>query len=365
MKRDRRPRFRVIDTGLDDGRRNIAFDQALIDLRRADRIPDTIRFLRFRPTALVGRHQALSGAVDTAYCREHDIAIGRRVTGGGALYLDEAQLGWELVFDRRSLNVGALADVTRAICEAAAAGLSGLGIEARFRPRNDLEVGGRKIGGTGGFFDGPILFYQGTVLLDLDPSRLLGALRVPGRKFEKHGAASAADRVTTLRDLLGDAAPGASAVQAALITGFERSLGIAVGDGEPGPLELDTAAALYDEDIGTDAFVYEIDRPADADEACYASRDTDGGTIEVWLRLARGMPARVESVFVTGDFFVTPPRVVADLEASLKDVPVDALAEAVDAFFRRAELDAMSTGTGDIASAILDAAEQALARRAA
>ena len=55
--------FRVIDTGLREGRRQIAFDQALIDLHKAGQVPDTIRFLRFPPTALIGRHQALSREV--------------------------------------------------------------------------------------------------------------------------------------------------------------------------------------------------------------------------------------------------------------------------------------------------------------
>ena len=52
--------FRVIDTGIRDGREQIAFDQALIDLHKAGEIPDTMRFLQFPPTALIGRHQALS-----------------------------------------------------------------------------------------------------------------------------------------------------------------------------------------------------------------------------------------------------------------------------------------------------------------
>ncbi len=56
-------RFRVIDTGLREGRANIAFDQAMIEAHKAGQIPDTIRFLRFPPTALVGRHQALGREV--------------------------------------------------------------------------------------------------------------------------------------------------------------------------------------------------------------------------------------------------------------------------------------------------------------
>ncbi|HSQ04600.1 MAG TPA: hypothetical protein VLN59_11215, partial [Burkholderiales bacterium] len=74
--------FRVIDTGIRSGRANIAFDQALIEAHKARRIPDTIRFLRFRPSALVGIHQILSHEVRLDYCRTSGIEVGRRITGG-------------------------------------------------------------------------------------------------------------------------------------------------------------------------------------------------------------------------------------------------------------------------------------------
>src|SRR5512142_2995676 len=103
------PEFRVIDTGLREGRRQIAVDQAMIDARKAGEIPDTIRFLRFPPTALIGRHQALSREVQLEYCRAHGIGVVRRITGGGAIYFDEGQLGWELVFHRGTLGIASLA----------------------------------------------------------------------------------------------------------------------------------------------------------------------------------------------------------------------------------------------------------------
>ena len=124
--------FRVIDTGIREGRRQIAFDQALIDLHKAGRAPDTIRFLRFPPTALIGRHQALSREVKLDYCRANKVGVVRRVTGGGAIYLDEGQLGWELVFHRATLGIASLGDLARAICEAAACGTpSSMNIRAR------------------------------------------------------------------------------------------------------------------------------------------------------------------------------------------------------------------------------------------
>ncbi len=132
--------FRIIDTGVREGRSNIAFDAALIELRQQDRVPDTIRFMRFPPTALIGRHQDLSREINLDYCASNGVGTVRRITGGGAIYLDEGQLGWELVFHRSSLGIAALPDLAREICNAAAAGLSRLGVDAKFRPRNDIEV---------------------------------------------------------------------------------------------------------------------------------------------------------------------------------------------------------------------------------
>jgi lipoate-protein ligase A len=171
--------FRIIDTGVRAGRANIAFDAALIEERQADRVPDTIRFLRFPPTALIGRHQDLSREIDLDYCKSNSIGTVRRITGGGAIYLDEGQLGWELVFHRSSLGVAALPDLAREICNAAAKGFQELGVDAKFRPRNDIEVDGRKISGTGGFFDGDVLIYQGTVLVDMNAQQMVSALNVP------------------------------------------------------------------------------------------------------------------------------------------------------------------------------------------
>ena len=191
--------LRILDTGVLEGRLNIAIGQAIIESHQAAEAPDTLRFLRFPPTALVGRHQALGQEIDLDYCRANGIGTARRITGGGAIFMEPGLLGWELAVSRQTLGVQSLPDVTRKICEAAADGISSLGVEARFRPRNDIEVGGRKISGTGGFFDGDTLFFQGTVLVDMNPADMVAALRVPVAKLQKHDLDSAESRVVTLR----------------------------------------------------------------------------------------------------------------------------------------------------------------------
>jgi lipoate-protein ligase A len=353
--------FRIIDTGVREGRANIAFDAALIEERQAGRVPDTIRFLSFPPTALIGRHQDLSREIDLDYCAKHRIGTVRRITGGGAIYLDEGQLSWELVFHRASLGIAALPDIAREICNAAAAGLQALGVDAKFRPRNDIEVGGRKISGTGGFYDGDVLIYQGTVLVDLNPQRMVNALRVPQGKLAKRELDSAAQRVVTLKELLGPNTPDLELIKIALLKGFKDVLGI---DAEYGAItegEEELARRYYDEEIGTEEFLREIDNPA-AEEQVFAGTHTGaGGTIDAFVKLEGPTQSVLQRVLISGDFFVTPPRVVFDLESALQGVRLEEVEPAIEQFFDETDVDTLSVSPADFKASIANALEQGAA----
>ncbi len=344
--------FRVIDTGLRGGRANIAFDQALIETRKDGAIPDTIRFLRFRPSALIGLHQILSHEVKLDYCRSHEIEIVRRITGGGGLYFDEGQIGWELVFDRSIFGVTELGAVTRRICEAAALGLTKLGIPARYRPRNDIEVDGRKISGTGGFFDGGLIFFQGTLLIDFDPAMIIACLNVPAEKLAKHDLKSAIQRVITMREVLGDELPDLRAIYDALLAGFAEALGIASRWGEITPAEERLADRIFAEEIGTDAFVAMLDAPATDDTLVSASFPGKGGTVRADIRLEGPHRNLIREALISGDFFVTPTRTIFDLEAALRGVTVSNAGAVVERFFSLAPIGFLSLGPGDFRQAI-------------
>lgn len=348
--------FRLIDVGVRTGRFNIAFDQAMLELHQEGRIGDSLRFIHFEPVALVGRHQSLSAELDLAYCEQRGIQTGRRITGGGAIYLDRGQLGWALVFGREAFGGASLGETARQLCEAAAAGLRTLGVDARFRPRNDIEVGGRKIGGTGGFYDGDSLLYQGTVLVDCDTEAMLGALRVPRAKTAKHGLDSAAQRVVTLRELCAERVPTIEQVQEALLGGFRRHLGIEFEQVEAAECELERAARLHETQIGRDDFVAEIDGPPGDGEVSVGSHTGPGGTIMAYLRREGALGQRVGQVLITGDFFVAPPRLVFDLESRLRGVPIDAIGETVEAFFAAEAPETLSVTAADFRHALEAAA---------
>ncbi len=351
--------FRVIATPLRGGRANISFDQALIEARRENRIPDTIRFLRFRPSALIGIHQYLRQEINLDYCQAHGIETVRRITGGGGLYFDEGQIGWELVFDRATLGLTDLAEVTRRICEAAALGLRKLGVPARYRPRNDIEVEGRKISGTGGFTDGHLIFYQGTLLIDFDPAKMLACLNVPKEKLAKRGIDSAAQRVITMREVLGDALPDLETIYGGLVAGFAEGLGIDAQWGSITSYEEELADRFFREEIGTDGYVAMLDAPPADDALVNASLTGRGGTVRADVRLEGAHRDRIREVLITGDFFVTPPRVVFDLEAALRGIAVADAGPAIEDFFARTPADFLSLSPGDLRQVV----EMALSQR--
>ena len=347
--------FRSIDTGVRPGRKHIAFDEALVDLHREGAVPDTIRFLRFPPTVLIGRHQAMRREVKVDHCRENGIGLARRLTGGGAIYLDEGQVGWELVLSRARLPMSDLGAYTVAICQAVAHGLAhAFDIPAQFRPRSDIEVDGRKICGTGGFFDGDTLIYQGTVLVDLDPAGMMACLNVPDVKPAERDLDKAEQRVTTLKAVLGDAPP-VEQVHDALLNGLRDSLGIQIEPGAITEREEQLAAKHGAEYIETDDFVFEIDDPAGSD-VLHAEHKGPGGTLRAHLRLEGSNAAiRIREVLLTGDFFVTPPRTIFDLEATLRGVMLPDIAARIDAHFAQADIELATIQADDVKAAIASA----------
>ena len=347
-------KVRVMNTGLRSGRENIAHDQAMIDARLAGDIPDTLKFIQFKPSALIGRHQDLSQELKLNECKARGVETVRRVSGGGAIYLDEGQLGWGLVCDRSILGTVSLPEITEKVCNAVASGLSELGIDAQFRPRNDIEVDGRKISGTGGFFDGNTLIFQGTVLIDLSPETMMAVLNVPAHKLEKHDLKTAAQRVTSLKALMGRT-PSHQEVQDAMLKGFRDVLDIEFFDDVSSDVEEKLARQYYDEEIGTDEFVADINDPArNADVLVGAN---EAGNLKAHVRLDGPKSDRLREVVFTGDIFITPPRTVMDLEAYLRGSKISELAEKTDSFFSNADIGMLSLQTSEFSTAILNAVE--------
>lgn len=74
--------WRVLYTGQRPQHENIALDQIMLELRAQDKIPNTIRFLQFKPECvLIGYHQSVEQEVRLEYTQREGIEVGRLRVG--------------------------------------------------------------------------------------------------------------------------------------------------------------------------------------------------------------------------------------------------------------------------------------------
>ena len=192
--------WRLLDTSVRTSAENMALDETLLEAKANFDSPNTIRFLQFYPPAvLLGYHQNLDQEIRVDFCNNNGIEINRRITGGGTLFFDETQIGWEVICDKSFFKTEIANPLFfEILSKPVIRSLKKIGINAEFRPRNDIEVNGRKISGTGGTEYGKAFLFQGTLLVDFDVETMFKAFRVPIEKLKYKEIKSAKERVTCI-----------------------------------------------------------------------------------------------------------------------------------------------------------------------
>ncbi|MEM3341253.1 MAG: biotin/lipoate A/B protein ligase family protein [Thermoplasmata archaeon] len=192
---------------------NMAVDEAILSnmqrvKKRGENPLPTVRFYAWKPSAVsIGYFQSLLQEVDIGKCREREIDIVRRITGGGAVYHDtEGEITYSIILPQEhQLAKGSILETYRRLCEGIIVGLSFMNIEAQFVPINDIVVNSKKISGNAQTrrYDG--ILQHGTILLKVDPSVMFSVLKVPDEKIREKLIASVQERVTSVERILGRA----------------------------------------------------------------------------------------------------------------------------------------------------------------
>ena len=327
--------WRLLDTGHMTAAENMALDDTLLELKGQRKSPDTIRFLQFTPPAvLVGYHQSIEEEIRESYCLENGIDINRRVTGGGAIFFDENQIGWEVICDKDFFNMEIPNQkLFRALCDPVVKALNKLGLEALFRPRNDIEINGRKISGTGGTESERAFLFQGTMLVDFDVDTMLKSLKIPVEKLKAKEIDSVKKRVTCLNWELGNT-PVAKDIKNAIVKGFEECLDIRL---------VSSGLTTEEEDFFLEKLAYYsssewVDRVkpvSKGKEVIQAANKVDGGLVRFTIAVDRAQN-RIKDIYITGDFLSFPSRGLYDLESELRGklFSREVLFNIVDSFFR-------------------------------
>jgi len=340
----------------------MAMDDAILECRAEKQTPNTLRFLQFEPsTVLVGYHQSVEQEVRLPYCADNNVDINRRITGGGTILFTPMCLGWEIFADKTVQGVSELrkdlGKLAEFICNGAVLGLKKLGVEAEFRPKNDIEVNGRKISGTGGTERGDSYMYQGTLLIDFDIDLMLRSLRIPVEKLKDKEIDSVKERVTCLKWELGYVPP-LDDIKKAFREGFEEILGVNLRPSGLLPVE----EAMFKNRLPyfkSSEWIDMVRRPENTAGNVSAMKKTPGGLIRVSVAL--DVPGKyIISSFITGDFQIFPQRAIMDLEARLKDAPTDANAirEIVHDFFKETGTRVFGIEPEDFVDIILEAVKK-------
>ncbi len=77
--------------------------------------------------------------------------------------------------------------------------------------------------------------------------------------------------------------------------------------------------------------------------------------MEAHIRLEGARHERVREALITGDFFVTRPRIIFDLEASLRSVPAAEAGAAVERFFATTEVGLLTAAPADFRRVVEEA----------
>ncbi len=348
--------WRVVYTGQRPHYENIALDRVMLELRAEGKIPNTVRFLKFKECVLVGYHQSVEQEVRLSYAREAGVDVGRRITGGGAIYFDQTQIGWEIVADRSFFKGLSFEEITQRICNGVARGLRKMGIDAHFRPRNDIEVKGKKISGTGGVFEGNAFLYQGTLLMDFDVVKMLKLLNIPIEKLTDKGIREARERVSWVKREIGFL-PKEEEVFKHLLEGIKEELNIKALWGELTEEEL-RALEERKNYYKSKEWVFGL-RKTGGENLYWGIYRCRGGTLRVGVNLDRSRGV-LQEVIINGDLFINPQRIIYDLESYLKHTPVDDLRERVFDFFKDKEFESLNLKVEDFANAIEEVVRKAL-----
>lgn len=325
--------FRVLDSPPLTGAEHMALDEILIKTHSDGLIPNTLRFLQFKPCALVGLHQNVHLEVNVPYCRHHGIDINRRITGGGSLYFGPMELGWEMYAAKDTPGIPRrIEDLYRALCEGMVRGLDRLGISAAYRPLNDVEISGRKIAGTGGTELKRSFVFQCSLIVNFDVQEMLNILRTPLEKMRDKAVQSMRERVTSVQEQLGCVPPHAD-MKTAIIAGLSELLHRDFISGELTDLEASMLSKRLPF-FQSDAWIFGSDGHILDTLDAVADYKAPGGLIRIQMRLDDSCRL-IKYLVITGDFFAYPARVINDLETALKNAPADGghIARIVNGFF--------------------------------
>lgn len=279
-----------------------------------------------KPLVSLGYFQEIEKDVDFEFCRKNGIPVVRRVIGGGGVYLDNGQMFYQLIGRTDSPTTPKGIDAYyRKFLQAPVQVYRNLGINAEFKPVNDIQVGGKKISGNGAGDVGDARILTGNLILDFNFDMMVKVLKVPDEKFRDKVAKSLRERMTTILAETGHL-PDRDQVKQDLLRLFEKTLDIELNRGSLSGWEKKRMTSLRSRYVSdewlhmrgggrlADAKIVRISATASVGTA---NHKAPGGLIRVTLE---EFDDRIKDIVISGDFFLVPSDSIVAIEKALVGV---------------------------------------------
>ena len=234
----------------------MALDQVLSEEVGAGRRQPTLRIWEWNePGVVIGSFQSVKNEVDLESAKKHGFQVVRRVSGGGAMFMEAGSVITYSIYAPTDLVHGmTFADSYAFLDEWVITALKSLGIDASYQPLNDITSPSGKIGGAAQkrLGTGAVLHHV-TMSYDMDGDRMVEVLRIGREKMSDKGTKSANKRVDPLRSQTGLS-------RAAIIERMEQTFTRLYGatPDDVTPAELARAQQLVEEKFATEEWLYRV-----------------------------------------------------------------------------------------------------------
>jgi lipoate-protein ligase A len=234
----------------------MALDQVLAEEVGVGRRGPTLRIWEWdNPAVVLGSFQSVRNEVDLENAEKYGFEIVRRISGGGAMFMEAGSVVTYSIYAPADLVQGmSFADSYAFLDEWVIVGLKALGIDAYYAPLNDITSAKGKIGGAAQKRMGAgVVLHHATMSYDMDGDRMVEVLRIGREKMSDKGTKSANKRVDPLRSQTG---LSRAAIIDSLVATFTKLYGGTVGDITPE--ERQKAEQLVTEKFGTEEWLYRV-----------------------------------------------------------------------------------------------------------
>ncbi len=168
--------------------------------------PPTLRIWEWdSPAVVIGSFQSVKNEVDLDNAKRFGIDVVRRISGGGAMFMEAGSVVTYSLYAPGDLVRGmSFAESYAFLDDWVLQALRSLGIDAVYQPLNDIASSAGKIGGAAQkrLGNGAVLHHV-TMSYDMDGEKMTQVLRIGREKLSDKGTTSAAKRVDPLRKQTG------------------------------------------------------------------------------------------------------------------------------------------------------------------